>query len=190
MKLWEWARKWEELCEIEEHYVESGESAPVDGDPVLAEIAAMQAEIGDGLAAKVDGWIYMLQAAKDRADGLKRRMNEIEKALRASESREKRLKEYLVTLMRLHPKVKWRGAEAGELRIQKNGQPAVTTVFPRVSRSFSNVLLDRPQGVPDDLVKEQTVLVVDMDEVKKRAADGESFPWLHLETGYHVRIKQ
>lgn len=83
-----------------------------------------------------------------------------------------------------------RGSEH-ELTLQ-NGPPALRTMFNRDERIFRNIVsreLVDFHNVPAKFLVESTITMLLADEVKKALQDGEKFPWAHLETKKHLRMR-
>ncbi len=160
-----------------------------DGE-ITSEMIARFDDAKLGLEVKVDGWIKYLEMIKVMAGAAKERKERSAKAQKTLENLERRLKEYVKSLIEATPGVPFK-SPAGTLAVQRNPEAVKYTFdFPDKTfyRTVDAALVDMEPSL-NAFVKSFQVLVIDGEKVKEALKSGVDLPWATLDRGSHLRIR-
>lgn len=141
-------------------------------------------------ALKIDNWISYIDNTKQIVATLKERRDRFQKAYKAAQSLQQRLKERI----KYHIKedktgMKFSGKELGTLYLHKNPK-SVAHLVPLTEKTLYNVISD-PYYL--DVCKEYTIEIsmvcLDLKRVKEDLLAGRELSWATIEQGSHVRVK-
>ncbi len=142
------------------------------------------------LAEKCDRWIGLLDAVKSRSELLKEHKERVQKAIKATDGVQERLKSYLKHTMQAFPDLPYKGS-SGRLALQKNPESLkihFETKDVTVYRTLEKSMLSLEPGL-NAYVKEITLYVIETDKLKADLKAGMKMYWAELTQDSHVRVR-
>ncbi len=178
----------ERLCDEIEVMEDNGDAIPTD---MIAKFAAANL----AMAAKTDRWIGFMEAVASRLEVLKDRKRATMKAIKAGETMQKGLKDYLKHCLLEFAegegkRVPFVGSH-GRLYLHNN-PPAIKVTLTRTDKTIYKCI-DPMMIHMDETIrhyaKPVTTYILDTDQLEADLKAGKKLSWASIEQDCHVRIK-